>query len=117
MRGKKWRLQYKGLQDLCFTCRKYDHHEVRCPLKPPNENGESTKANEMPTDDEHAPESSKQEEGRSSSFGPWMVVQRNKRRPMANPKGILGSMGERTAGDADAQARSMEGRSIVNSIE
>lgn len=34
MRGGNWRLQYKGLHNLCFTCGKYDHREASCPLKP-----------------------------------------------------------------------------------
>lgn len=31
MRGRDGRLQYEGLQDLCFTCCKYGHKEIKFP--------------------------------------------------------------------------------------
>lgn len=31
MRGWEGKLQYEGLHDLCFTCGKYKHKEIKCP--------------------------------------------------------------------------------------
>lgn len=84
-----------------------------CPLKL-SENGESAKATETSADEERPPESSKEGEERTSSFGPWIVAQRNRRRPAANPRRISGSTGDIPAGDEDIQARSMERGAIVN---
>lgn len=32
MRGVEGQLQYAGLHDLCFTCGRYGHKEMKCPL-------------------------------------------------------------------------------------
>lgn len=31
MRGREGQLLYEGLHDLCFTCGKYRHGEIKCP--------------------------------------------------------------------------------------
>lgn len=79
MRGKDWRLQYEGLHDLCFTCGKYGHREAGCPLKIPEESSDHMKTNEAQTKATSPSERSKKADEQSSSFGPWMVAQRNRR--------------------------------------
>lgn len=34
-RGREWKLQYEGLQDICFICRKYGHRDRGFPLRAP----------------------------------------------------------------------------------
>lgn len=32
LRGEEGHFQYEGLHDLCFSCGKYGHKEIKCPL-------------------------------------------------------------------------------------
>lgn len=58
MSGVEGQLQYEGLQDLCFTCGKYGHKEVKCPST-------ITKSNDNKENDDNNG-ASKEESGRGS---------------------------------------------------
>lgn len=76
LKGKSWRLQYEGLQDLHFTCGKYGHREEGCPQRKRTETEETTH------DDNRSNVSwpiTERKDKLSSSFGAWMVAHRNRR--------------------------------------
>lgn len=89
LRGIEGQVQYEGLQDLCFTCGKYGHKEVKCPLSILEseatrvENGESKE--KVPASDQG------RSEDQRTGYGPWMVAQRNRRRPARNHRGNKGN--------------------------
>lgn len=85
MRGKKWQIQYEGLHDLCFTCGKYGHKEIKCPLTNVNNQDQAgDKTDENTSTKEIAPV---QKEDQRSTFGSWLVVQRSRRRSAKMSKG------------------------------
>lgn len=114
MRGKEWRLQCEGLHDLCFTCGKYGHHEEGCPSK--MEAGHEGDGNQKAAQDfgttPQATSSNSREN--SSSSGPWMVAQRQ-RRLAATQKGNLGSTKDRTdVEEGEDQAGKAAKQPVVN---
>lgn len=98
MRGRVWRIQYESLQDLYFTCGKYGHKEENCP----------TQTTKTPQADKSRPEREEERaEERSesqSTYGPWMVAQRSRRRPTLRA----------TKGSFDNQQQTEGGKSAVN---
>lgn len=101
MRGKNWRLQYEGLQDLCFTCGKCGHKEVGCPLKEPEESKATEKTPETTDASTSSSKEVHQAEEQPSSFGPSMVAKKNRCRPMVAEKGNSGNSKEGTAGNVE----------------
>lgn len=87
MRDKDWRIEYKGLQDICFLCRKYGHKEQGCLTKAtPAKNGVDTeKPKENPVGGEGFEANASSTS--AAAKGPWMVVQRRSRRGARVMKG------------------------------
>lgn len=105
MRGRDWRLQYEGLHNMCFTCGKYGHSEIKCPLKTTVPSGSGTTHSKQ--GEETTSDSGKTEKRVMPRFGPWLVAQRGRRRPNKPTKGTFGIAGDR--GDAIAA------RAVANS--
>lgn len=95
MRGRRWRLHYEGLHDLCFVCGQYGHREAAC---------SKVNGKKQPTEAQAAirggSTSQTSFDGRDSSsstvnpppFGPWALVQRVGRRTMKTTKGKNGNL-------------------------
>lgn len=99
MRGENWRLQYKGLHDLCFTCGKYRHRKVGCPLKKTAKNEETAGANVARNKEATSLETNRKSDEQPFSFRPWMVVQCNRRRTPRPQRRNLGNTKDGTTGD------------------
>lgn len=78
MRRREWQIQYEGLQDICFTCGKYGHKEIKCPLITTKVSVE-TEENRGEEASSEADTNTRREEQRSR-FGTWMVAHRAQRR-------------------------------------
>lgn len=75
------RVEYEGLQLICFQCGKFGHRRDACPLQaegpppcPENQASQTTVADN--------PTVQITEQKVESSFGPWMLSQRRARRPV-----------------------------------
>lgn len=90
IRGRKGQFQYEGLQDLCFSCGKYGHREVKCPLTQPKSPTSAEKGEDVEMDRGETSRPTKQSE-RRGGFGPWMVAQKPRRRQPMAQKGISGT--------------------------
>lgn len=91
LRGKCWWLQYKGLQDLCFTCGKYGHRDVKCLTRMVNTRSRDRSFIGEPWKNGEVLATDKWTGAPSFSFGPWMVAQRNRQRQTKGSRGILGN--------------------------
>lgn len=75
---------------MCFLCGKFGHRDSKCPLKTVKE---LIDAEKMLGEEESIREASKNSsEVGKSSFGPWMVSQRARRRSMRTKKDNLGTL-------------------------
>lgn len=94
MRREYYRLQYEGLQDLCFGCGRYGHRQADCPENLPKDASTSGKdaAKEPVKMGEQQSETSTEKEG--PRYGEWTTVQRNRRRPSETVKGKKGNRSE-----------------------
>lgn len=90
IRGREGQFQYEGLQDLCFSCGKHGHREVKCPLTQPKNPAGSEKGPEVEMDTGETSRSAETSE-RRGAFGPWMVAQKPRRRQARVQKGISGN--------------------------
>lgn len=106
MRGEYYRLQYEGLADLCFTCGRYGHRSVMCLEKTTVADGTNTGTGSSDKEsmnidtnstgkqsgqkNKHVNEKTTTEEV-GEGHGEWSVVQRGRRRPSKENRGILGT--------------------------
>lgn len=96
LRGKWWKVQYKGLQIIYFHCRKYGHGEASCPSKHPEQS--TSEKQSMPTSAVLA-----QDRGQESfnhpqaslpnQFGDWMIAGCRRWRPDQNQHYATGHQG------------------------
>ncbi|KAL4304484.1 hypothetical protein GQ457_10G003160 [Hibiscus cannabinus] len=82
------RLEYEGLNQICFSCGVYSHSMEGCPGMD-KRNGESQENNASAHDHVHFPSFSSKG---AELFGPWMVVENRRRR--ARPSNVTGKHGE-----------------------
>lgn len=107
MRREYYRLQYEGLQDLCFGYGRYGHRDATCPEK---QNGKATTRDD--TAKEHAAAEGQKVctggETGGPSYGEWMTVQRSRRR---QPNTVKGNSVSSSGGQDRVEARSNQTRS------
>lgn len=90
MRRKDYKLQYEGLHDICFKCGKYGHREDYT-LSPQGERSEQNKNNNIDFSDPVASKGKEKVRKTKSSFGPWMVAQRDLSDRLGAPR-VISSM-------------------------
>lgn len=114
LRGKVYRLQYEGLQDLCFTCGKYGHREEGCPVMMAANQDSGNEASAAQSKANTTNETIRKEEEPQRSFGPWMVVNR-RRRAAASQRVNSGNSKGKTAGNGgENQGNAAENPQVVN---
>lgn len=88
---KTWyKVEYEGLPLICFECGRFGHRLEQCPTKfaPSPASQMADKPSDGKSTTAVHPSSGQQNSGESESgfFGPWMIAQRNSRKPH-NPRG------------------------------
>lgn len=76
-----WRLQYEGLREICFECRRYGQRSKTCLTKDGGEPG-AEGYNVGKQDRGGVSTSANKEVGDGARYGEWILVQRVRRRPM-----------------------------------
>lgn len=81
IRNRTYRIEYEGLNLICFTCGKYGHHRDTCNLQiqsTSNQNlVEEATNNEMNNATDSINEPGNQSCENEETFGSWMIVKRN----------------------------------------
>lgn len=85
-----WRLQYEGLQDLCFGCERYGHRDATCPLKIDEKEGDGKESSQQSMKEARQYEEAPSIDEVVTGYDEWMVVQRNRLLLAKETSGSLG---------------------------
>lgn len=72
LNGRSYKVEYEGLNLICFRCGQYGHRKEECPMID-EQVGESSGNTEKGQNTENQGIANEKD----ARFGPWMIVQRN----------------------------------------
>lgn len=81
IKGRHYKVEYEGLHLLCLSCGKYGHFPKNCPHK---KYDDQDKLGSMTNDQNTVEESIIKSKSQDVIRGPWMVVNKSRRRKMDN---------------------------------